>query len=454
MKKLTLIFLVMVGGLNVAFAQYDLTLYNMKSLQQSLYVNPAHQVDYRFFLGVPLLSSLNFNLNSRTINVRDINRALVENDNGGVSFNLRELTRNTGSSGFIGTDFGLDLIHFGFKIGKTRITFNATENFQTRIGIPQDLFAFAIEGNGAENLGREFNFAPSIDFRHFREYGVGLQRQFLNGKLSLGARPKFLVGFNNFETNRNKLSITTDPEDFTWTLRSNLGFRASSAFASLTDLDDINFNPLVARNAAFGSKSFGGGLDLGASYEITKKFNISASIINLGFIRWNDDPINIQTRNPDATFKFRGIDINQWIENDSFNSNVLTDSIVDYLTAFDTTRRSFTNTLFPNFYIGGNFNLTKNHSFGALMFGSFYNRMFNPALTLSYNGQLRNNLGVSISYSAIRGALVNMGAGVFLKLGPIQTYIVADNIIQSGGLDNFSFRIGTNFVFAKERRKK
>lgn len=457
MKQRFLLIGIFLLGLNSIQAQNNLTLYHMKSLPQSLYVNPGHQIDYRFFMGIPALSSWNVNLNTRNLSVSMLNNALVENANGQVSLDLKEITRNSDGPALISSDLGIDLIHFGFKIRKTRITFNATEMIQTRIGLPLDILAFAIEGNGGDNLGREFNFAPAFDFRHYREYAIGLQRQFLNDRLSVGIRPKFLVGFSNIETYKNKFSLTTDAEDYTWTLRSDIGINASTSFGDLNDAENFSINPAdwSARRIALGSNSRGAGLDVGATFDLTKKITISASVINLGFIKWNDNPLNIQSRDPNATLIFKGVDVNQWIENDSFNTDILMDSVLNFVNNFDSTQNSFTNFLFPNFYLGASFNLTKKHGFGVLMYGSYYNRMFNPALTLSYNGQIRNNLGISVSYSAIRGSLVNVGGGIFLKGGPLQTYIVVDNILQGGGgLDNFSMRVGTQFLLLKDKKKR
>ena len=150
------------------------------------------------------------------------------------------------------------------------------------------------------------------------------------------------------------------------------------------------------------------------------------------------------------TFEFIGDSSNQKRGFESFR-----DTLIEII-ALDTSSESFNTGLMGEFYVGGNFHITKNHNIGALMYGSFYRKEFYPALTLSWNSQIGNILALSASYTMYRESYVNLGFGVALKLGPEQFYITTDNAIGSvtDNTRNLGVHFGWNHIFGKKKDKK
>ena len=88
--------------------------------------------------------------------------------------------------------------------------------------------------------------------------------------------------------------------------------------------------------------------------------------------------------------------------------------------------------------------------------GSFYNKQFYPAMTLSWNSKFGRVLSASVSYTAMRGNFTNLGAGLAINGGPEQFYIVSDNIIgtATGNVKNLSVRFGWNHTFGRKKREQ
>ncbi len=130
----------------------------------------------------------------------------------------------------------------------------------------------------------------------------------------------------------------------------------------------------------------------------------------------------------------------------------MADTLLDIF-ALDTTNTSFTTGLLGEFYLGGNFRINDRHNAGVLFYGSFYNKQFYPALTLSWNSKLGRILALSASYTAMRGSYTNIGLGMGLNLGPEQFYFVSDNLIgaATGNVKNLSMRFGWNHTVGRKK---
>ena len=352
-----------------AFGQSNLTLYHMDALPQSLQANPGNEIDCQWYLGMPAISSLDFNFNSNGLALRKFNDAFVPNTSGdSFTFDVTQLSNILDKSTFINTGVNVDWINFGFRVGNNLFTANITEKVKSRVSIPGDFFKFVFEGNGGSNLGYQFDFNWGVDVLHTREYALGYQRSLLNNRLRVGGRVKYVYGLNVINTERNDLTFTTAEENFHWNVTSDLKLNVASSVFSI----DSGASPDPLK-AAFGANNKGFGIDVGGSFDLNKKISVSASVVDLGMISWKENTKNIQSRNPGATFQFRGVDIKD-IFGDSTSLEEGLEETVDSLLdvfALDTVSQSFTTGLLGEFYLGGQFNLTKRHNAAVLFYWKF-----------------------------------------------------------------------------------
>jgi hypothetical protein len=412
-------------------------------------INPAFTPTCKWYFGTPALSSLDFSYNSRVIGLNELSSALEPN---GSNYTL-DMTKlaNVFSNGVsVNSSYNHEWIGFGFRLRKSMWSFSINEKLKSRVLLPSDFFRLVFEGNGGDNVGDVFDLGFAMDFIHTREFALGYSRSFIDDKLRIGGRIKYIAGINAIQTERNDLIFETSAKAFTYNVKSDLKFNSS--------LMPIDSNTTLNSVLLGNQQNSGFGIDVGANLKLNKKLSLSASIIDLGVVQWKDNLKSTFTKNPGVYHEYKGMDIQDFLV-DSTNQKkgfeTFKDTLMEII-ALDTSSESFRTGLMGEFYVGGNLHITKNHNIGALMYGSFYKKEFYPALTLSWNSQIGRVLALSAIYTMYRESYVNLGFGAALKLGPEQFYITTDNAIGSvtDNTRNLGIHFGWNHIFGKKKDKK
>ena len=291
MKKILLIAIIsLYTGLN--FGQQDLTIYYMDNVPQRLYQNPAFKPNSKVNIGLPVISSIYMNHMNTTLTPRN----LFNTDGANPVLQTQSFKEKIKKNNYLGLSTKIDLLSFGFKVGKNYFSFNATENVFFRMNLPKGMLLLPLTGNANfEEHNGELSFKNfGVDFNHYREYGFGWQRDW-NDKLSVGAKVKYLYGMENIHTKESNYTWKTDPDTWDWTITGNMDIR-SSGFPT-TFVRDSNGN-LKAEDVTsdldnndiagylFKRKNKGLGIDLGGDYKFNDKLSFNASVIDLGFINW------------------------------------------------------------------------------------------------------------------------------------------------------------------------
>ena len=107
------------------------------------------------------------------------------------------------------------------------------------------------------------------------------------------------------------------------------------------------------------------GLDLGAVYKLTDKINLSASITDLGYIKWKNEVTNLRAN---STFKFSGFNITDVVNGTKTFDELKNDMIDSLKNSFtvDQDHRGFTTFLPVGVSLGGSYNLTKREAVASL----------------------------------------------------------------------------------------
>ena len=449
MRKLLIFFGLILLSLGHLRAQNNLTLYNMRPVPQRMAINPAFTPTCKWYFGTPALSSLDFSYNSRAVGFNELSNALEPNGSN-YTIDITQLANVFSSGVSINSAYNHEWICFGFRLRKSMWSFSINEKLKSRVLLPPDFFRLVFEGNGGDNVGDVFDLGFAMDFIHTREFALGYSRSFIDDKLRIGGRIKYIAGINAIQTDRNDLFFETSESAFTYNVKSDLKFNTS-----LMPIDlNTPLNPILLGN----QQNSGFGIDVGANLKLNKKLSLSASIIDLGVVQWRDNLKSTFTKNPGVYHEYRGMDIQDFI-GDSANQKkgfeTFKDTLMEII-ALDSSSESFSTGLMGEFYVGGNLHITKNHNIGALMYGSFHKKEFYPALTLSWNSQIGRVLALSASYTMYRESYVNLGFGAALKLGPEQFYITTDNVIGSmtDNTRNLGVHFGWNHIFGKKKDKK
>lgn len=425
--------MLMLFSLN-GLAQTDLTLYNMTWIPQASYQNPAFNPPTKVNIGLPAISSIY----AQGIHTGFTWKNLFALDGDSLSLTPETVLDKMADRNYIMGNFSTDLLSVGFKTGKAYIGFNWTERGMTRFTYPQDLFGLVYYGNGSDRyLGQTADFSGlGVDAQGWREIGISYNRPLdEEEKIKVGGRLKYLNGTWNIRTERSDLSLTTDQTFYTLTASSDFQINSSGFtngyFAGIDTSANADFSPT---SYLFGS-NHGVGVDLGVDWEvIDSKLRVSASLVDLGFIRWKANPMTIQSNN--AQFVFNGVDLNSLPDSIQTFDGPFLDSlgqaILDSINSTfqpDTTNVAYNAPTIPRFYVGGNYLINESMDAGLLFSGELYHGVFRPSLTASYNLRVGRTLQLSASWSYANRSFLNPGLGFSVNAGPIQLYAVTDNIL-------------------------
>lgn len=431
-NKIALFVLLLISG--TGFAQTDLTLYNMNWIPQSMYQNPALTPPTKINIGLPLISSIYGQVSNTGFAWKDL---VQLNDQDSLVLTPDNMLSKLGPRNYLTTNVAVDYLSFGIQTSIGYFGFNATERFSSRFTYPEDLLGLAWYGNGDPRyLGQTADFTGlGVDAQSWREFGLSYTRDIdEDGKLKIGGRLKYLNGTWNVRTERSNLGLETDATYYTLTANSDFLVNASGFNNQLAGLDTASNATTSPTDYIFG-KNHGVGVDLGFQWEVIDSvLRVSGSIVDLGFIRWKNDPINIFS--DQATFSFSGIDVTDFpdsvetIDGDYLDSlgNALLDSLEGIFIP-DSTYNGYNAPTIPRFYIGGNYLINDNMDAGLLFSGEVYKGRFRPTVTASYNLRVGRVLQLSGSWSFAQRSFLNPGFGFSVNGGPVQLYAVTDNIL-------------------------
>lgn len=460
----------------VGVAQQDLTLMNLDNVQQIQYVNPAFRPQARINIGLPGASSIYFNHFNHVFTPKDV----FDIDGSSTTLRVDHLKNMWKDKNYISMSAKYDILHFGFAVKKNYFSFNITENTFSRLNLPGDMLRFPLTGNASSELeDGTLDFSGfGVDLNHYREYSLGFQREW-NDKLSVGGKLKYLYGMENIQTKQSDITWQTDTETYDWTINGQFAVNTSGIYSLIDSVEnnsDIENEDFMAY--ATKRKNRGLGIDLGATYELSDKLTVAASVVDLGFIRWKNDNKNIVSN--DGSFVFTGIDYsNALFTADSLQQDSI-DAAFEQLqndveNTFDVSDNTdaYTTSLLSRFYLSGSYKLYEAKKFsgtaGALFHGELYKGRVRPSLTLSYTQNLGKILQATTSYSMTNRGYNNLGLGMSLNLGFLQFYIVTDNIM-AGRLANITrdgetypypynaknvhVRTGINLTFGRKNKDK
>lgn len=428
-------------------AQQDLSMFNLNEIPQSTYSNPSNQFNGKFHLGIPALSSYYFSLSNSGFAYSDF----IRKSGDSLLADFDNMIKSIEDDNYLSFYSKVDLLSIGFSINsKTQLMFNVSDNAYFRLSYPKDLIRFIYEGNAAFEDNTANLEGVGLSLNRYREYSAGLSYQ-LNEKLRIGGRLKYLQGMNNIYNERSDITIATDPETYEITANANLSIKTAGINDDLDDLTKSQFIP--------GKGNRGLGFDLGANYQLNEKISLNASIIDLGYITWKD---NTKSYSNKGEFKYSGIELDAFAGNEGARSDGETsfDRVLDSLEEamnIDTSTSSYSAPLTSRIYIGGNYQINERSHAGALIQAEIFQGNILPSFTLLYNRKMTKWIGLGASYTMINRTYNNLGLAINFNPGPIQFYVVSDNLLgafQPQHTRHLQIRFGINLIFGSDKSTK
>jgi hypothetical protein len=452
MKKLyiSIILMLFVLAFQVK-AQSDMIGYGLaKTLPQANSLNPAILPDYKFSLGLPGLSGAHFYSGNNFLTLKNLTAKDAEGN-----MLLEPIFAGLKNNNRINSEGNINIFHIGFRKQKSYTAVSVNSRFITQVSIPKELLALPYYGNASDQIPNGLvdlnDFAARATA--FTEVGISHGRAFLDDKLTLGVKIKYLIGHGIVDLPNLDASIRTyGDNDFrgdSIEFRSN-GFdvRAGGVFGAVAkddgSVDDIK--------NAFNNGGFG--IDLGATFQLTEKISLFASINDLGYIRWSNNSYIVSV--PQASAMFTGVDLIDVINGDTDALESQLDSLESDLNIVETEDQPFTTPLTGKLYAGASYKLSKRQTASAIMYSELYRGKIIPAFTAMYNFQYNTFFNFALSGTLMNNR-PNIGTGFTFNVIGLQLYLATNDvlsILNPGNGRTFDVRAGLNFTFGNINKVK
>ena len=450
------------------FAQQNLTMYNLSCLQQTqAHLNPALTPSAKINIAIaPLfppfpVPSLYLNLSNSGFKISDL---VTLDTKGKTYFDFDNMLTKLSKNNYFSSSMHIDLVTFGFKLKKNYFSLNLSNKVDFRLRYPKDFMNLLINGNGADGIiGVEQKFNFGIDMMHYTDLSIGYNRELIDKKLTLGIKIKYLMGQENIATKKSDVSLTTGTQNFDLTAKSDIEIYTSGVDSNYVELK--NFSP---SSYLFNTKNSGFGIDLGANYLINKKWSISASLLDFGFIKWKENTNNYVSKNPGAEVSFSGVNLKDFIGDGTSVETAIKHTLDSIAKQFEIshTQGSYNTNLSSKIYLSGKYNLNEKNFASLVLYGQFYDSKIHPAVSLAFTTAVGRWLNASVNYSILNNSYSNIGFGLVLNPGWFQWYIISDNVLGMMVLDkyngtpvpaytkNLNLRVGFNLTIGKKAKDK
>ena len=430
-------------------------MYDFAGLPQTLLLNPGLETDYKFHIGVPLLSAISSEIGSTGFSLSEIFAVNNNTINDKISAVLNKIDAND----YLKVNTQIEVFSAGFRFDKkTYVSFGFYQELDAIGYLPKDALTLINEGN-ISYLNKSFSISEMI--YKLDVLGVihaGISRK-VSDKLTLGGRFKVYSSALNLETTNNWGTFTTRLGNNSIYIHHldnvNLNLRSSGLISNNEYISDVGTfieNSLLAGN-------LGAGIDLGFTYHVTPQLQFSGSLIDFGFVQHTK---NIKNNLIVGSYTFEGIEFefdsnrNYWGELDAALKEQL--PIVDNQDSYTSWRPAklnvaikysfgekrskycYDNTL-KDFYT---------NAFGAQLYSVFRPLRQQFALTSFYEKSFSNKLQSKITYTIDDYSYYNIGVGVSAKIWKINFYGILDNLTKLSDIssaNNVSLQFGFNLLF-------
>lgn len=413
MKKQLVLTILTIGFCYASFAQPNMTLYQMHDITQSNTLNPAVPISCGWVVGFPGLGSISLGASS-SVSYNDFGA-------GEDVMNTSKVISELRNKNVFTTSANINLLTIGYRAERTYYQFTINERASLISSVSRDPIELLLRGNG-DYVGKIVKAEPSISALHYREYAFNVARE-VNSTLWVGARAKLLFGRVGVRTVNNKVQLETQPGTYDLSLTTDVLVRASIPGKVIINpvsgkVSDFETD-FKANDFAFNSSNIGAGLDLGAVKDFDNGLQVSASILNLGFINWSKNTHNF-TQN--GTMTFRG----------PFSATNELDALVDTVKSFlhfDYKPDTYMQTLVPMLMVGANYPVNDFLRVGLTGAAEFQANAMPWALTATGFTKGLPVVDLGLSYTVHRNSFFNVGFGIGAHFGPVDIHFLADNVI-------------------------
>ena len=437
--------------------------YNFTDIPQSLMTNPGADVKYKWYVGVPFLSGISMNVGSSGFSAYD----LFAND--GVDFNtkLRSVLSKTTHNDVLSLNQQLELFSGGFRIGtednRSYLSFGLYQEFDFLSYVPQDIATLAIDGN-KNYMGKRFNLADlSAKVDLLSVFHIGIHKK-IQDNLIVGARAKIYSSIFNASSVDNAGYIYTNTSTDSYyeqIVYSNLQLN-TSGFAQYNDANNTSNAAADVKKGILLGGNLGLGLDLGLTYYPQSNVQFTASVIDLGYISHTKE---VESYSYKGFYNYKGLVPHFSSQNaaqanyQDFKNAIVLDTLHTKYTTWRPTKfnASAQYSFEEERVVDGSCNcegtdpsIFYKSTVGAQLFAMTTPKSPLYALTAFYKRNFSRSFQMKATYTADSFSFTNVGLGMSTKVGPVNFYVLADNLLSYADVskaNSLSFQLGLNVIF-------
>ena len=467
-KIITATLLIGVTCIYNAYGQSN-TMYYIHGVPQSYQLNPATQPTCDFFLGVPGVSPLQIHVQNSALSINDV--IWAEGDSVYHPFHpsvdVDDFLSNFKETNYIAVENDITAFSMGLRIREMYFTFDIGAHMNDRFIYPGDLIDFLVKGNEAND---EFDLSGlELDFKNYADIALGVSRNF-GDQWTVGLRTKLLFGIANLSTSKSNISLITGADQWVIDTDYEMNFSMPGVIVPIDAEGGLDFDEgfdfdstlsTVKDYRKLGTQNIGLGFDIGAHFRPIDKLEISASIIDLGYIRWKGYNFAV---NQTVDFNYEGVEAERLSELEDIGDR-LVDTLVNMFD-FQAEETVYSSMITAKVYLGARYRFTDGFDAGALVNTSIIRGKIRPQLTFLADWYPSTVWGVSASYSVLQHSYSSFGIGTSFKFGPLSLYIISDflpfsyNMLKDppvplpNNMRNYSIKFGANLLMLGCNKKK
>lgn len=435
----------------------DKTMYFMGIHPKGNELNPAIQYNRSLVILSP---SLSFSLANSSLTFNKMFTRGTGASDSILFWDFNSMEKNLRNTNYIHTNISNNLLFAGKKLKNGFYASFAIANKNDIYFTFPETFVDLRYGNAdlANNKPRTIDLNNySLNGIMYREYSFGLSKS-VSEKLTVGAHLKLLRGNVAARTTKFLASIETSDDFSESFLTTDINVNISAPILNTEKGDSsINFDMASIQDQMLwpyiSLKNYGVAIDLGFTYKINEKINLSGSVNDVGFIRWGAKPQQLISK---GEYLFDGLYFST--QNlDGFNAEnyfkSYTDTINSIFLPYESDN-SFKTWLFAKSYFGITYKHSTKISFNALLKSTVFYDILLVEATAGTTYSPNKTWAFTGTWSYSNYSLYNFGLGVLLKGEKYQIYAVTDNINAFDTLNsksvNFSF--GLNMFLFQDKR--
>lgn len=452
MKKLYITFLLL-SLTFIGFSQDNALLF-LKGVPQTTQLNPAFRPIKGNYFSLPALGSLKLSGSNSGFSWSDIIRKGSGQQADSLIIDLDHVAGKLQDNNLFSTEATIQILGMGFYVGNTFVTFDMSHRFKGKFNYPASILDLRY-GNWDYEQDRPINHSMSdlaLNAIDYTEVALGFSTP-INEDIIIGARFKYLFGIGNVKTENFNVGVETF-EDGSMNVYSKASILTSMPLEIEHDEDgyveSVSFDENVDPGDLFTNNSQGMAVDLGVTWQVLNNLRLGAAINDLGFINWKT---RTQRFYSDGTFSYKGVDLSDNITGEESSSTDYWEEIGD---SIQNTFRVSEESVTYRTGLQGSFNLTADYqhrnwlNLGVVSRNYFVDGRWTPEFTLAAGLSPGKALSTVITYSMMKNAFANLGAGIALRGGPLQLYFVTDNLNSAMSMASAKYlnmRLGINLIF-------